>query len=102
MKTYRFSRRSDFGGFLRSGVLSLSVPNAGNRRAFAVLLSSGSYFRFGSARDRGMQSCQEIASIPFRWMTFRSFNEGPLGRFSPISHFWTVETLVLSIAANTA
>jgi len=22
-------------------------------------------------------------------MTFNSFNDGPLGPFSPISHFWT-------------
>lgn len=40
--------------------------------------------------------------MPLRWMTFRSFNDGPLGRFSPISHFCTVETLLLSMAADTA
>lgn len=30
---------------------------------------------------------QESASIPLRRMTFSSFSDGPLGRFSPISHF---------------
>lgn len=32
----------------------------------------------------------------------KSFNDGPLGFFSPISHFCTVDELVLSTAANTA
>jgi hypothetical protein len=35
-------------------------------------------------------------------MRLSSFSEGPLGIFSPISHFWTVETLVFNTAANTA
>jgi hypothetical protein len=45
---------------------------------------------------------QANASTPLRSITFSSFSEGPLGRFSPISHFCTVDTLVLSTAANTA
>jgi hypothetical protein len=32
---------------------------------------------------------------PLRSTRSRSFNAGPLGVLSPISHFWTVETLVL-------
>ena len=40
--------------------------------------------RFSTVREGPRQ---EIASMPLRWMTLRSFNDGPLGRFSPISHF---------------
>jgi hypothetical protein len=41
---------------------------------------------------------QAIASIPFRSIRLSSFSDGPLSRFSPISHFCTVDTLVLSSA----
>ena len=40
-------------------------------------------------------------STPLRSITLSNFSDGPLGRFSPISHFWTVDTLVFSTAANT-
>ncbi len=39
---------------------------------------------------------------PFFSIRLRSFRDGPPGFFSPISHFCTVDTLVLSTAANTA
>jgi hypothetical protein len=45
---------------------------------------------------------QTSASRPFLSMRFKSLSDGPLGFFSPISHFWTVETLVFRNAANTA
>src|SRR5450759_2008162 len=45
---------------------------------------------------------QARALMPLRSMTFSNFSDGPLGRFSPISHFCTVDTLVLRTAANTA
>ena len=45
---------------------------------------------------------QASALTPLRSMTFSNFSDGPLGRFSPISHFCTVDTLVLRTAANTA
>src|SRR5215475_8660130 len=42
------------------------------------------------------------ASKPFCSIRFRSFKAIPVGRFFPISHFCTVETLVLRQAAKTA
>ena len=56
------------------------------------------------ARDAG---CDHIArqinaSSPLRSSRFSNFSDGPLGRFSPISHWRTVDRLVLSIDASTA
>jgi hypothetical protein len=47
-------------------------------------------------------SINAIDSTPLRWMTSSSFNEEPLGRFKPISHFLAVDTLTFSTAANAA
>jgi hypothetical protein len=47
-------------------------------------------------------SNHKIAASPFLSTRLKSFREGPLGRFSPISHFCTVERLVFSTDANTA
>jgi hypothetical protein len=42
------------------------------------------------------------ASRPFRSMRSSSLSDAPLGFFSPISHFCTVDALILRIAAKTA
>src|SRR5690606_3786932 len=40
-------------------------------------------------------------SSPFRSIRSSSLSDGPLGRLAPISHWRTVEALVLSTLANT-
>lgn len=50
----------------------------------------------------GFWQFYKTASSPLRWISVSSFNEGPLGFFSPISHFCTVERLALRTAAKTA
>ena len=44
----------------------------------------------------------KTAARPFLSRRLNSFREGPLGRFSPIYHFCTVERLMFNTEANTA
>src|SRR5215470_14210272 len=56
----------------------------------------------GKAACRAPAVRQMSTSSPLRSRRLRSFNDGPLGRFCPISHWRTVDKLVFRIDARTA
>ena len=72
--------------------------SARRRPALQAVQRNATVF-LGYVRVRPVQTS---ASTPFLSMRFKSLRDGPLGFFSPISHFCTVETLVLRNAAKTA
>src|SRR5690606_24737638 len=77
------------------------VPNwraGAGRRSSRCTPTPGPAAAAATAVDRPLHS---TASSPLRSIRSSSFDEGPLGFLSPISHFRTVETLVLRTAART-
>ena len=69
-----------------------------SRASFLTLNVTSSSLRW---LDKPATARHSTASSPLRSMRSSSFDEGPLGFLSPISHLRTVETLVLSTAART-
>ena len=60
------------------------------------------YFLSGGGNRIRVLHGYNTDSKPLRSIRLSSLSDGPLGFFSPISHFCTVDTLVLRIAAKTA